>query len=146
MPEIELPRPVFVISDGTGDTGEKMVRAALHQFKGYLVHLRVFPNIVEREQLERLIIRAAREEALLFTTLVSQEMRAAAREISATGRFRRTSAKRFPASCPTRSLCSCRTAARTRTPSRENARAVSGDRPGTENHWVVTAKRSLRPA
>jgi regulator of PEP synthase PpsR (kinase-PPPase family) len=82
MSEVQLPRPVFILSDGTGDTGEKMVRAALHQFKGYLVHLRVFPNVGERDHLERLIQRAAHEEALLFTTLVSEEMRTAAQEIA----------------------------------------------------------------
>jgi hypothetical protein len=30
-----LPKPILVLSDGTGETGEKMVRAALQQFKGH---------------------------------------------------------------------------------------------------------------
>lgn len=75
-------KPIFIISDGTGDTAEKVVRAALLQFKGYLVHVRVFPNVTEREQLERLVRRAAREHALIVTTLVQTETREMAAEIA----------------------------------------------------------------
>ncbi|MEL6345937.1 MAG: pyruvate, water dikinase regulatory protein [Myxococcota bacterium] len=80
--------PIFIISDGTGDTAEKVVRAALLQFKGYLVHVRVFPNITERDQLDRLIRRAAREEALVVTTLVRAETRAVAAELAKQHRVR----------------------------------------------------------
>ena len=52
MADVSLPKPIFVVSDGTGDTAEKVVRAALHQFKGYLVHMQVFPNVTERSQLD----------------------------------------------------------------------------------------------
>ena len=55
MPDVTLPRPIYVVSDGTGDTAEKVVRAALHQFNGYLVHMQVFPYVTERNQLEGLI-------------------------------------------------------------------------------------------
>jgi regulator of PEP synthase PpsR (kinase-PPPase family) len=75
-------KPIFIISDGTGDTAEKVVRAALLQFKGYLVHVRVFPNITERDQLERLIRRAAREGAQVVTTLVRSDTRTIAAEIA----------------------------------------------------------------
>lgn len=78
MPDILLPKPIYIVSDGTGDTAEKVVRAALHQFKGYVVHLRTFPNVTERDQLERLVKQAAAERAILVTTLVSSEVRAAA--------------------------------------------------------------------
>lgn len=77
-----LVKPIFIISDGTGDTAEKVVRAALLQFKGYLVHVRVFPNVTEREQLDRLVRRASREGALVVTTLVRSETRAIAAEIA----------------------------------------------------------------
>jgi len=75
-------KPIYIISDGTGDTAEKVVRAALLQFKGYLVHVRVFPNITERDQLERLIRRSAREGALVVTTLVRSDTRATAAELA----------------------------------------------------------------
>ena len=82
MAEVSLPKPIFVVSDGTGDTAEKVVRAALHQFNGYLVHMQVFPNITERAQLERLFVRASQQNALVATTLVRSDMREAAKELS----------------------------------------------------------------
>ena len=88
MHDVSLPKPIFVISDGTWDTAEKVVRAALHQFAGYLVHLQVFPNVTDREQLERLIRLAAREKALVVTTLVRPDMRAATLELAREHRIR----------------------------------------------------------
>jgi len=82
MAEVSLPKPIFVVSDGTGDTAEKVVRAALHQFNGYLVHMQVFPNVTERSQLERLFIQASKQRALVATTLVRSDMREAAKEFS----------------------------------------------------------------
>lgn len=88
MSDVSLPRPIYVVSDGTGDTAEKVVRAALHQFNGYLVHMQVFPNVTEREQLERLIRQAAKERALVATTLVRPDMRSAALEFAQQHRVR----------------------------------------------------------
>ena len=82
MADVSLPKPIFVVSDGTGDTAEKVMRAALHQFNGYLVHMQVFPNVTERSQLERLFIQAAKQRALVATTLVRADMREAAKELS----------------------------------------------------------------
>jgi len=76
------PRPIFIVSDGTGDTAEKVVRAGLLQFRGYLVHLQLFPTITEADELIGIIRRAADENALLVTTLVRTEMRAAAHELA----------------------------------------------------------------
>ncbi len=78
MSDVPLPKPIYIVSDGTGDTAEKVVRAALHQFQGYVVHLRTFPNVSEHDQLERLVRRALQDRALLVTTLVRTDMRAAA--------------------------------------------------------------------
>jgi hypothetical protein len=72
------PRPIFIVSDGTGDTAEKVVRAGLLQFRGYLVHLQLFPTITETEELRGIILRARDEDALLVTTLVRTEMRSLA--------------------------------------------------------------------
>ena len=71
-----------MVSDGTGDTAENVVRAALHQFNGYLVHIQVFPNVNDREQLEYLIKKAAKDKALVATTLVRADMRSAVLELS----------------------------------------------------------------
>ena len=37
--------------DANGETGEKMVRAALQQFKGHLVHVRTYAHITRPDQL-----------------------------------------------------------------------------------------------
>lgn len=83
MPDVKLPRPIFVISDGTGDTAEKVVRAALHQFETALVDLRIYPNVTTRESLDIYIRLAARERALVVTTLVRSDMLEAARAMAA---------------------------------------------------------------
>ena len=77
-PDVKLPKPVFVASDGTGDTAEKVVRAAFRQFRGSLVHLRRFPNIARVEQLETVFKHAARKQGLVVTTLVQRDLREAA--------------------------------------------------------------------
>lgn len=82
MPEIFLPKPIFVISDGTGDTAEKVVRAALHQFEHYLVDVRTYPNTTSPEMLERAMRLAAKEQALVVTTLVRPDMRECARALA----------------------------------------------------------------
>jgi len=85
---ILMPRPIFVVSDGTGDTAEKLVRAALLQFKEVVVHVRTFPQVNEREHLARLFRLAARENAIVVTTLVRADMRKAAMELSKEQRIR----------------------------------------------------------
>ncbi len=80
--EVHLPRPIFVVSDGTGETAEKLVRAALLQFNEVLVHVRTFPDVTERDQLARLFRMAAREHSIVVTTLVRSDMRHAASELA----------------------------------------------------------------
>jgi len=82
MSSVVLPKPIFIVSDGTGGTAEKMVRAGLHQFRGYLVHIQVFPNITESEQLASLVAACAKANALLVTTLVAPEMRSLAQKLA----------------------------------------------------------------
>ena len=80
--ELRLPKPILVLSDGTGETGEKMVRAALQQFKGHVVHVRTYAHITRPEQLRSWFRVAARQSAFVVTTLVSKEMRQHAAELS----------------------------------------------------------------
>ena len=88
MQRAPRPRPLFIVSDGTGDTAEKVLRAGLLQFPGYLVHLQVHPNVTEPEQLGRLMRQAAKADALMVTTLVRPAMRMAALELAAEHRVR----------------------------------------------------------
>lgn len=72
---MRMPKPIIVLSDGTGETAEKMVRAALQQFKGHLVHVRVQAHVTRPDQLTTWFRIAARQNALVLTTLVSDAMR-----------------------------------------------------------------------
>ncbi len=71
-----------MLSDGTGETGEKMVRAALQQFKGHLVHVRTYAHITRPEQLSSWFRVAARQGAAVITTLVARDMREQAAKLS----------------------------------------------------------------
>jgi len=73
--EPRLPKPILVLSDGTGETGERMVRAALQQFSGHLVHVRTYAHITSPEQLRSWFRVAARQGATVVTTLVDPGMR-----------------------------------------------------------------------
>ena len=81
-------KPLFVLSDGTGETAEKVVRAVLKQFTGYLVFVQKFPHINTREQLQEVMLQGALEDALLVSTLVRPDLRIAAQELGTQNRIR----------------------------------------------------------
>jgi regulator of PEP synthase PpsR (kinase-PPPase family) len=78
----ERPRPIFIVSDGTGDTAERVTRAALRQFGGTRVAVSVFSNVTDRPTLERIVRQAADQGGFLVTSLVSVEQRNLAHELS----------------------------------------------------------------
>lgn len=80
--DVKLPQPVFIVSDGTGDTAEKVVRAAFRQFRGHLVHLRTFGQVTRPEMITALVRRAQRSQAMVVTTLVQKEMREHVRRVA----------------------------------------------------------------
>ena len=66
MPE---SKTVIVISDATGETAEKVVRAALLQFQADC-QVRVYSRVRLESEVERIVERAAETHALLVFTLV----------------------------------------------------------------------------
>lgn len=62
---------VYIISDGTGETAERVVRAALLQFKQRNVALKRIPNIRTEEQMTQVLHEAAEKRALVAYTIVS---------------------------------------------------------------------------
>ncbi len=76
------PRPLFIVSDGTGDTADRVTRAALRQFEGFRVAVHVFSNVTDREHLERILKQAAISGAFVVTSLVAPEQRAFANELA----------------------------------------------------------------
>jgi regulator of PEP synthase PpsR (kinase-PPPase family) len=72
---VEKLRFLDVLSDSTGETAEKVVRAALLQFPQPGVQIRLHTRVRTKEAAVPVLERAARENALLVFTVVSPELR-----------------------------------------------------------------------
>lgn len=68
-------RYIDVLSDSTGETAEKVVRAALLQFPQPGARIRLHTRVRTKEVARPVLERAAREGALLVFTVVSPELR-----------------------------------------------------------------------
>ena len=68
-------KTVMVISDATGETAERMVRAATHQFRDEKVNVRTYSRVRLESEIERIIERAAELHALVVFTVVNNEAR-----------------------------------------------------------------------
>jgi len=66
---------IDVLSDSTGETAEKVVRAAMLQFPHSGAHIRVHTRVRTREAVRPILERAAEEGALVVFTVVSPELR-----------------------------------------------------------------------
>ncbi len=69
------PRLVFVISDATGETAEKVVRAALLQFSGVPVQIRMYTRVRLEAEMRSIVGRAKSLHALVVFTVVSNAHR-----------------------------------------------------------------------
>jgi regulator of PEP synthase PpsR (kinase-PPPase family) len=69
------PRTIFVLSDATGETAEKVVRAALLQFTAVPVNLRMYTRVRLEAEMRSIIHRAKQTGALLVFTVVSTSHR-----------------------------------------------------------------------
>ena len=72
---MDKPRYIDVLSDSTGETAEKVVRAALLQFPQAGAQIRLHTRVRTKEVARPVLERAAREGALLVFTVVSPELR-----------------------------------------------------------------------
>jgi regulator of PEP synthase PpsR (kinase-PPPase family) len=72
---LEKPRYIDVLSDSTGETAEKVVRAALLQFPLAGAQIRLHTRVRTKEVARPVVERCAREGALLVFTVVSPELR-----------------------------------------------------------------------
>ena len=72
-----LGRSIFVVSDATGETAERVVRAALRQFDlgEPPIDLRVFPHLRHEHDVDTVVAEARAVGALLVSTLVRAEER-----------------------------------------------------------------------
>ena len=68
-------RPIDVVSDSTGETAERVVRAALLQFPARKTRVRLHQRIRDAQTAREVIELAARDGGLLVFTIVSPELR-----------------------------------------------------------------------
>ena len=66
---------VFVVSDSTGETAEKVARAAISQFSIPDVHLKRFLLVDSELKLREIITEASEKKALIIFTLVKDNLR-----------------------------------------------------------------------
>ncbi len=66
---------IFVVSDSTGETAERAVRAALLQFPEHKVRLRLFTRVRDEQAVRQVVERAAEARAMVVFTLVKPELR-----------------------------------------------------------------------
>lgn len=66
---------ILIVSDATGRTAEMVVRAALVQFQGAEVHLRIRPHVRTVEAVRAVVRAASKVRGLIVHTLVSPELR-----------------------------------------------------------------------
>jgi regulator of PEP synthase PpsR (kinase-PPPase family) len=82
LPETSRPT-LFVVSDGRGETGTAVLRAALVQFEGQPFNVVREADVRTRERVEAIVEAAARTRAVVFYTLVAPETRRALLEATA---------------------------------------------------------------
>ncbi|HIC91691.1 MAG TPA: kinase/pyrophosphorylase [Syntrophaceae bacterium] len=66
---------IFIVSDSTGITAERVITAVLVQFKQVKPIFKKFPFIKTKEQVQTILARAEKLEAIVIYSLVSQELR-----------------------------------------------------------------------
>lgn len=71
-----MERPtIFVVSDSTGETAERVVRAALLQFPDQRVRIRLFTRVRDPEAVAEVLAKASKAGAMVVFTLVSPDLR-----------------------------------------------------------------------
>jgi regulator of PEP synthase PpsR (kinase-PPPase family) len=66
---------IWVISDGSGSTAERVLHASLVQFGQENVEVRRIPDVRTKEQIEQIVASAAKKKGLVAYTLVTPELR-----------------------------------------------------------------------
>lgn len=79
-----MERPmIFVVSDSTGETAERVVRAALLQFPDRRVRVRLFTRVRDQEAVAEVLKKAGEAGAMVVFTLVSPDLREFFHELAA---------------------------------------------------------------
>jgi len=79
---VAVPHNVFIVSDATGETAEKTVRAALLQFQLPMVQLRLYSRVREPDEIRAIVERAREQSALVVYTMANADNRELLRHLS----------------------------------------------------------------
>lgn len=71
------PPPIYVVSGGTGASGERLVQTVLVQFPGSSVPVITIPHVRRVEQVEDIVQQAALTQGAIIHTLVDVKLRCA---------------------------------------------------------------------
>jgi hypothetical protein len=79
-----MERPtIFVVSDSTGETAERVIRAALLQFPDERVRVRLFTRVRDQDAVAEVLRKAREIGAMVVFTLVSTDLREFFHEMAA---------------------------------------------------------------
>jgi len=70
-----MERRVYIVADGTGETGEKVVKAALTQFRGVSVSAETFTRVRSKVEIREIVESAEQEGAFIVYTIIDPEHR-----------------------------------------------------------------------
>jgi hypothetical protein len=70
-----MDRRVYIVADGTGETGEKVVKAALTQFRGVSVSTETFTRVRSKVEIREIVEAASSEGAFIVYTIIDPEHR-----------------------------------------------------------------------
>jgi hypothetical protein len=72
---MDKPIPLYVLSGGTGASGEQLVRTVLAQFPDSQVSVRIVAHQLQQEQIVQAVAEAARNAGMIAHTLVDPDLR-----------------------------------------------------------------------
>lgn len=70
-----MRRRIFIVADGTGETAEKVVQAALTQFRGVELSPETFSRVRSKVEIKEILNAAAQESAFVVYTIIDPEHR-----------------------------------------------------------------------
>jgi regulator of PEP synthase PpsR (kinase-PPPase family) len=74
---------IYIVSDGTGETAERVARATVLQFNNAQIDFRVFSRVLSELELREILLQAERDQPFIFYTMVNPEHRELLRALAA---------------------------------------------------------------
>lgn len=74
---------IYILSDGTGETAERVARATILQFSNAAIEFRVFSRVLSPSEISEIVQQAERDQPFIFYTMVNPEHRELLRSLAA---------------------------------------------------------------